>query len=74
MKTILLSTVILTLTGCAQMDAVIQPRRTVPDPALMQMGLQLLQMGRPVVSPAQIYVIDGRQIICTRMNNVVTCH
>lgn len=74
MKTILLSTFVLALAGCAQMDAIIQPKRTAPDPALMQMGLQLLQMGQPVASPAQIYVIDGQQIVCTRMNNVVMCH
>lgn len=78
-KTITLVALVL-LGGCKQMDEIIQPRRPTPEERAQQMyttwlGLQLLQMGQPAASPPpQIFVIDGRQIVCTQMNNVVTCN
>jgi hypothetical protein len=70
---------LLLLSGCKQMDEIIQPRRPTPEERAQQLyttwlGLQLLQMSQPGPPPSRIFVIDGRQIVCTQMNNVTTCN
>lgn len=65
-----------TIAGCAQMDRIIQPRRMTPEERArnMYMGLILLQTNQQVAPSPTIYVIDGRQIVCSQMSNVVTCN
>ena len=69
----------LSLCGCAQMERVLQPRRPTPEGRAQQMylsyvGLLLMQSSQPTTPSPQIYVIDGRQIVCTQTNTVVVCN
>lgn len=79
MRKIITATALLaSMAGCAQMDRIIQPRRPSPEERAQQMymaflGLQLMQASRPTAPASQIYVIDGRHIVCNQMNNVVIC-
>ena len=80
MTRIMVSALFLMLCGCKQLDAIIQPRVPTPEERAQNMynawlGLQLMQLGQQAgPPPAQIFVIDGRQIVCTQMNNVTTCN
>lgn len=71
---------VLLLPGCAQMERILQPRTPTPEERAQQMylgylGLLLMQSSQPAAVPGpQIYVINGRQIVCTQMNNVVVCN
>lgn len=71
---------ILLLGGCAQMERILQPRTPTPEERAQQMylgylGLLLMQQStQPVVPAPQVYVINGRQIVCTQTNNVVVCN
>lgn len=67
------------LSGCAQMERILQPRTPTPEERAQQMylgylGLLLMQPNQPVTPAPQIYVINGRQIVCNQMNNVVVCN
>jgi hypothetical protein len=69
----------LTLPGCAQMEKILQPRTPTPEERAQQMylgylGLLLMQSSQPVTPAPQIYVINGRQIVCNQLNNVVVCN
>lgn len=69
----------LALCGCAQMEKILQPRTPTPEERAQQMylgylGLLLTQSSQPVTPAPQIYVINGRQIVCNQMNNVVVCN
>lgn len=67
------------LVGCAQMERILQPRVLTPEERAQQMylgylGVLLMQSSQPAVPAPQIYVINGRQIVCNQMNNVVVCN
>lgn len=70
---------ILLLAGCAQMERILQPRTPTPEEQAQNMylgylGLLLMQSSQPAVPSPQIYVINGRQIVCSQMNNIVVCN
>ncbi len=69
----------LSLCSCAQMERILQPRRPTPEERAQQMylgylGLLLMQSSQPMTPSQQLYVIDGRQIVCMQTNNVVVCN
>lgn len=70
---------VLLLSGCQQMERILQPRTPTPEERAQQMylayiGLLLMQSSQPVTPSPQIYVIDGRHIVCTQMNNAIICN
>lgn len=71
----------LLLGGCATMERILQPRTPTPEERAQQMylayiGLLMMQQANQPVGPppSRIYVINGRQIVCSQMNNVVVCN
>lgn len=73
---LIISLALLTIAGCGGFQPrVLTPEERAQQMYMAQLGLQLMAMGQPHgPPPPTTYIINGRTIVCSQMNNVVVCN